>query len=388
MELKSYFGCLVRQRQDENTTSFFVFHARVGDVRQWVGVKRSEEFPEGTQRVLRPSRKRAITRFLKAKPINTIPNNILVAFDPGRTEFTPLNKVKEDCFTGYYNGCEDQLTWGVLEFSFEPNQPEHLRPALVVDGQHRLYGMADFTDEDLPVLIVSLVEADIQEQAFQFIVINSKAVKVTAVNAKSIIEDVNEDLLRDRLLEAGVKYGEQSPLLREVNDFNSSPFQNLLDWDYNRTDTKLVPLTAIEQSLKHTRNLFEILDADEDSLLEIFLAIWRGVKAAYPELWGDEEGIFMKKVNLVAMNEFLIDRLKMAWEFGIIDIFEARKVEDTVLDILQKTSPELWQKEWSINIQDNANVRHMIKHDVEQMINNNRLGREWHDNLELPKLND
>lgn len=386
MEKRRYFGCLVKQRIDEDTTPFFIFNARVSDVKQWAGIKRSEKFPEGTQRSLRMPRTKAITRFLGARSINTIPNNILIAFDPDKAEFFAVDKELNDCISNYHNGCEGQLTWGYLEFSFEPDQPDHLKPALLVDGQHRLYGMSNFKNEDLPVLVVSLVDAAIEEQAFQFIVINSKAVKVTAVNAKSIIEDVNENELRDRLLNAGVKYGEQSPVLKEVNDLPSSPFRNLLDWDYNRTGNKIVPLTTIEQSLKDTRVLFEILEEDEDSLLEIYLAMWRGVKTAFPDLWGKDDGIFMKKVNLVALNEFLVKRLKWAWEFGIIDIFEGNKVEDTVLDILKRTSSEFWKKEWSIRVQDNANVRSMIADDLERMINNNRLGREWDENLELPKM--
>lgn len=390
MEIKRYFGCRVKQRIDNNTVPFFIFYARINDLKQWVGIRRSEDLPEGTQRILRPARKKQITRFLASSAVNTIPNNILLAFDPGCATFTPLDDRITVCFPDIdsHNECENQLEWGILEFSFEPGQEDHLRPALIIDGQHRFYGMADFAQEDLAVLIVSLIDANIEEQAFQFIVINSKAVKVSTVNAKSIIGDMkDEGNLIDRLLKAGVNYADQPVILRDINDLTSSPFQALLKWDYNRGDNKLVELTAIEQALKYLHALFTFLEDDEDSLLAIFFAIWNAVKASYPELWGNDSTL-MKKVSMIALNEFIVDRLKMAWEFGILDIFETKKVENTTLDILKSIPVEFWQTKWSITIQDNANVRKMIKEDLERMVNNHKLRRVWHEDLQLFEIGE
>ncbi|NMC85959.1 MAG: DGQHR domain-containing protein [Anaerolineaceae bacterium] len=226
MENRSYFGCKVTQRIDNETVPFFVFHTRVRDALQWVGIKRSREYEEGTQRILRESRRKAIARFLARDSVNTIPNNILLAFEPNQANFRSVDQQMIACFNGtdIHNECSPQVEWGFLEFSFEHNQPDHLRPALIVDGQHRFFGMSDFDQENLPILFVCLIDAPLKEQAFQFIVINSKAVRVPADNAKAIIEGVDEDALRDRLLKVGVKYAGISPLLSEVNDLQNSPF--------------------------------------------------------------------------------------------------------------------------------------------------------------------
>lgn len=298
-EKRSYFGCRILQRENENTIAFFAFYARSKDVIKWAGIKRSKEFPEGTQRILRPPRKRAITRFLKADNINTIPNNILLAFEPNRVKFRSLKNKITKCIpkVDIHNDCNNHIEWGTLNFSFDTNEPDHLRPALIVDGQHRLYGISDFPDEDLPIPIISLIDAPLQEQAFQFIVINSKAVRVHAENAKSIIADVNEEALERRLLRSGVKYGEKTPFLALVNDSPSSPFQNLLKWDANRDGEKLVDLTTVEQAEKYINVIFaRYLEGDEDSLTEIFFAIWRAVKSNYPELWGKDNKL-MRKVK-------------------------------------------------------------------------------------------
>ncbi len=384
-ESRAYFGCRVLQRKSKETIAFFVFYARSKDVIQWAGIKRSKDFPEGTQRVLRESRRRAIMRFLRADPINTIPNNILLAFEPKAARFRSLNAKAKQCFTkiDVQNGCDGQLQWGTLKFSFEANQPDHLRPALIVDGQHRLYGISDYVDENIPVLIVSLIEAPVQEQAFQFIVINNKAVKVPAENARSIIADLDEEALQRRLLKANVRYGDKTPFLANVNDLSSSPFQNLLKWDYNRYPTKLVELTAIEQAAKYLQLIFSrFLEGDEDSSIEIFFAIWRAVKANYPELWGKENKL-MSKVGLMALNEFLVERLKSAHTFKVVDIFDSKSVERTVLDIIREIPKEFWESEWSIKLQDNANMRRLIKEDLDSVTENVKLREPWGEGLNL-----
>ncbi len=390
MSSRRYFGYRVRQRIDTNTPSFFVFFARAHDIKQWVGIKRVENLPEGTQRLLRTTRSRAITRFLQSEPINTIPNNILLAFEPGGAVFTSLGDRFKQCFDGYnlYNGCEEQMDWGVLEFDFNPEDPEHLRPALIVDGQHRLYGISEFLGEDIPVLVVCIVDASVQEQAFQFIVINNKAVRVPTDNVKAIIAHLDdEEQLQFRLLKAGVTYGNMSPVLRDVNDLDASPFQNLIDWPYNKKGVKLIPVSAIEQAIRYMKILFEFMSDDEDSLLEVFLAVWRAVRNNYSELWAQENS-FMTKVNINAINEFIMDRLKVIWELGIVDIFFPDAVERQVIGILRLVPQIFWETPWSIKIQDNANVRNLIKSDLETLAQNVKLRKRWSEDLKIPSISE
>ncbi|AFZ60198.1 DGQHR domain-containing protein [Anabaena cylindrica FACHB-243] len=384
MENKTYFGCLVRQRLEQETISFFVFYARVKDIIKWAGVRRAEDSKEGTQRVLTPTRKKAITRFVKSDLKNTIPNNILLAFEPGKAKFTSLEDKLSQSITEIeiHNDCKDIMQWGIIEFSLDKANEEYC--AYVVDGQHRLYGLSDYDAEDLPILVVSLVNATIDEQAFQFIVINNKAVKVSTNNVKGIIANLNEEELEARLLKAGVKYGNTSPTLRDINDLDTSPFQNLLDWPYNKQGTKLVPVTAIEQSLKYLKTTFTFLEEDDDSLFEIFCAVWRAIKENYSQIWG-EDNKFMKKVNINSLNEFIFDRLKFAWELSIVDIFDSEKLEKQVLSIVGLLPKEFWEAEWSIRqLQDSAAVRKQIKDDLLNLAENCKLRRTWYKDLKLP----
>ena len=389
METRRYFGSYVIQRTADDTVPFFVFYAKAKDLLQWVGIRRAADFTEGTQRLLRPARKRAITRFLKANTSNTIPGSILIAFEPSVATFEEYETPLSTCvpIEDLKNNCNAQLTWGFLNFNFETGQPENSRPAMIVDGQHRLYGIAELESEDLPLLVVGLVNAYVQEQAFQFVVINNKAVKVPTDNVKAIIAGIDEEQLQIRLLQAGVSYGDISPILRDINDQAISPFRDLLDWPYNKKGSRLVPLTAIEQALRHIRTLFSFMEDDDDSLVAFFSAIWRSVKASYPELWGDQNK-FMTKVNIAALNEYIVERLKHAWEFGLVDVFDPDDVEKQVGRITALLPQEFWVAPWTIKIQDNANVRGLIKEDMSVLAENHRLRRSWFDNLKLVAPND
>ena len=91
----------------------------------------------------------------------------------------------------------------------------------------------------------------------------------------------------------------------------------------------------------------------------------------------------MTKVNINALNEFLADRLKLAYEMEMVDIFESKDVEDKVLRMLKPIPKEFWEKEWAVRIQDNANVRGIIKEDLDTMVQNSKLDRLWNEDLQL-----
>ncbi|MBD2094467.1 DGQHR domain-containing protein [Trichocoleus sp. FACHB-591] len=385
MEVRNYVGWRLQQRLDRSTTSLFIFYARAKDIKLWVGVRRVEDFQEGTQRIIKESRVHAVTRFLNSDSRNTIPNNILLAFEPNVASFKPIDAEVSQCVsdTDFKNNCGNQLEWGILTFTFDVDVEEHLRPAFIVDGQHRLYGISNFQNEDIPLLVVCLLDAALEEQAFQFIVINNKAVKVPTDNVKAIIANLDEQKLQERLLKAGVKYGEVSPVLRDIDDLPNSPFQKMLQWPRNSEEDRLIPLTAIEQSLRYIRTIFPFFEEDDASITEFFFAVWQAVKNNYPNLWG-QPNKFMTKVNLNALNEFILDRLQKAWEFGLVDIFSSEQVYIQVNSIIDRVPSTFWEHAWSIKIQDNANIRKLIKEDLERIVLNLKLRERWNNKLQLP----
>jgi hypothetical protein len=88
MVQKQYTGFKVRQRQNPDAISFFVFAANAKDVSQWTAVDRLEERQGGIQRRLSKARLRAIQKFFVQDHRNVIPTSVVLAFLPGVTSFT------------------------------------------------------------------------------------------------------------------------------------------------------------------------------------------------------------------------------------------------------------------------------------------------------------
>lgn len=323
-ETRQYFCCRMKQRGDQ-AVSIAVFVALAKDIAKWSGVRRVGEHEEGNQRIRKPTRVNSIKRFLVRDNKNTIPTSVVVAFDQSVINYTQLsgNSFSEISYQETLNGVSaERLDWGIISFKFDPMAEEHQRPALIVDGQHRLYGMA-LVDEPLPLLVAAILDATSVEQAFQFIVINSKAVKVQIDNVKSIIASFDENDLTKRLATARINYKETPGTLMEIDTREDSPFRGLLDWPTNTTGPRLVKPTTIETCLRYIRSTFPSLrdGDDEDTVRELLIALWKAARDNYLNLWAKNDK-FMSKVCLTALGEYAIDRIDAAVQDGSVDIYE------------------------------------------------------------------
>lgn len=102
-----------------------------------------------------------------------------------------------------------------------------LKPALIIDGQHRIFGAARL-EENIPLLVCSLVKPDWKEQVFQFTVINDKAQGIpkpfiTSLAGMSLTSGELSDL-QTRLSQAGVQLWEVDVMQRLGYDPRSAFF--------------------------------------------------------------------------------------------------------------------------------------------------------------------
>ncbi|HVX01184.1 MAG TPA: DGQHR domain-containing protein [Candidatus Babeliaceae bacterium] len=380
---KQYFGLKIKQRQEQNSPEFVVFAATATDIAAWAGIRRVGEAEQGIQRVLKVPRVNAIRRFFEANPQNTIPVSAVLAFGPNVITFQNLTEELSACVqdVDVLNGMGDQATWGVISFDFVEGTPEQDRPALIVDGQHRIKGMASVAPQ-VPIAVAAYINSTPDEQAFQFVVINNKAQKVPTDNVKAILRNIDEVQLQQRLLKAGVSYGKSPATLGDINDSVDSPFYQLLDWQLNPPANRIVQLSTIETALRYIKDVLPILSEDDDSLKSLFVSIWSGIKNCYPHLW-IQNAKFFSKVNLLAMNEFIVDKLENVWVDGIIDIYSSEVVADYTKKSLEDVPVGFWETDWVHPLQDNAVIRTRIKDDLRKIPQNIRAGREWDDGLKL-----
>jgi len=133
---KNYHGFQVQQRSNENSPVLFTFYAPAKEIIQWARVERASDGNSGVQRLLRDSRLSGIKRYLAKNPINTFTNNILVAFPEGETNTTVKTLTQEQCDV-IGTSADDFAKSGFIQIEF---QEEKQKPALIIDGQHRLFG--------------------------------------------------------------------------------------------------------------------------------------------------------------------------------------------------------------------------------------------------------
>jgi hypothetical protein len=118
---------------------------------------------------------------------------------------------------------------GITE-NFIETLRDMLKPALIIDGQHRLFGAAA-VEENIPVLACALIKPDWKEQVFQFTVINDKAVGIpkpfiTSLAGMSLTASELSDM-KVRLQQAGVQLWEVEVMQKLGYDRRSAFFDKI-----------------------------------------------------------------------------------------------------------------------------------------------------------------
>jgi DGQHR domain-containing protein len=183
------FDCIpIRQ----GTHTIYLFAAKASELWSVVSInERQEDKEEGYQRVLSPSRVRALANYIKSG--KTLPLSVLVTFDNATVS-------------------SDGKTLTV------PNQPD---AGWVIDGQHRLAGAHESKFEiDLPV--VAFVGLDIDSQIQQFVTINREAKGVPASLYYELLKHLPKknpgDVAKERAVDlaSDLKRDEDSPFFGKI----------------------------------------------------------------------------------------------------------------------------------------------------------------------------
>jgi hypothetical protein len=109
---------------------------------------------------------------------------------------------------------------------------DFLKPATIVDGQHRTEGAA-YLEQGIPFPVVGLIDADWREEVFQFVVINQRAKPIKSEFLSAIIasslskKDIEE--LNTRLEQAGVDLLNTN-IMQLVHTSPKSPFVGMIDY--------------------------------------------------------------------------------------------------------------------------------------------------------------
>jgi DGQHR domain-containing protein len=358
------YECLVsRQRNTTGAPTFLLFHAPASEVLQWAAIKRLEDEPGAPQRQTSPAKVKAIRRFLETDDHNTIPTSVIVTLDIRNGEFTaPVAP----------------SSVGRIQFEWNEGEP---KPGLVIDGQHRLYEINDF-DRHTQVNLVAITNASDMEKAFQFLVINNKASKVSGDHIRALALHYDEGALRERLKTARLNLDPNVGFVGIVNEGEDSPFRGIIAWPTTPEANRVVTPSAIEASITYIQQK-KIKDFESDDvLLEFFYTIWRRIRVRWPELWTPQSRL-LTKVGVICMTQYMTDALTSSYDLGLLDISDPERVGDLVDEILASQERKFWRVPWTSTSYDTKVGRALIVQSLTQIARNMRSGSPWFEDVEM-----
>lgn len=308
---------------------------------------------------------------------------------------------------------EDRRNWEEQEF--RNAIVDFVKPALIIDGQHRIAGAAKIGTRGLPFIICGLYDPSWEEQVFQFTVVNLRPRRIspsviTSIAALSLTR-AELDRVESRLSQAGVKMAEVSMMSLVAYD-DQSPFASMIEMHVRESEgrgerlgygaMKRVAKVWYRGSRKSltliAKNLFATNNAttarkkwrDTRAWFDFFTLFWITVRDWYPaELW--EKSPTNRLLNgavLWAFQEAILTsadgQVPSHWKIeNNEDSFEVRldQLRSRFLEILGEAlkcyPSELWARPWSKASQDTNAGRNELVDIFKKFIEEGQKGGRW-----------
>jgi DGQHR domain-containing protein len=362
------YDCLLsKQRTSADAPSFCIFHAPAGEILDWADIRRlNPDDPGAPQRQTSRAKVRAIKKFLDGDQRNTIPTSVVLTIDLGLEQIERLQ-------------IDGTHSFGTIKIEFADGAP---KPGLVIDGQHRLYGMKEF-GPDTEVNVVAILAANDMEKAFQFLVINNKASKVSMDHIRALSLHYEEEALNTRLETARLTLDPNVGYVGLVNNADDSPFYGQVDWPATPEANRLIVPASIEAAIGLIKDQkVRDFDNSNDVLLEFFYTIWRHIKQRWPTLWNGTSHL-LDKVGVICMTKYMTDALVGSYDLGRLDISDPEDVGRLVDEVLAYQEPSFWTVPWIPSSYDTKAGRALIVSSLVQIARNLRAGEAWHEGLEI-----
>jgi DGQHR domain-containing protein len=365
----TYDALRFRQR-GSGAPTLVMFSAPVKDIAGWATVDQLGPRSRGPQREQKEAKTKAVARFLSDDERNTIPTAVILAFEKGKARFR-----------GAASG-ERKAGAGKLEIRVGANPV-----ASIVDGQHRIYGIADF-NASMNVAVVALLDADEMEKAFQFLVINNKSSRIAASHTKALLAKLKDTGLAERLRGARIAFDAEGVNdVALVNGAKDSPFYQTIDWTTTPASKRMIPATAIEASLEYLGGIGISEFEDRDVRRSVFLAMWSAIRAEWSALWVPGSRL-VSKVAIICLTRFIIDRITN-WADSDqleVDVADLEQVESLTKKIVRFIDRKFWTARWAEKAQggfDTAQGRERVLAAITQVYRNGRKDLPWHSDIEI-----
>jgi hypothetical protein len=226
-----------------------------------------------------------------------------------------------------------------------------LKPAIIVDGQHRVFG-GSAVDEGMLFAVCAIPNATWADSVYQFVVINQKAKPIKPAFLNAIIAtSLSTDEIAavyDRLQASSIDV-ELAQTMERVNTDPASPFRAMIDFQVAGAKgfLQFPGMTRLANDFERIPRTHPVVLADaswrglEAGWLDYFFALWRGVRkyfeSADPRLWRhpteDNPNNLLKIVSLQEVQRLMLDN----WA-------DSRVFKITSVDKLEEQAGLFWEE--------------------------------------------
>jgi DGQHR domain-containing protein len=361
----TYEALSYAQRSNENAPRFVLFHAPAQEIASWADVDRlAHDNKTGAQRPLQELKAAKVAKFLR-RPENTIPTAVVIALDTKSVDFKASPQSQSS---------------GLLTIKL--TMANEKRPGLIIDGQHRVYGALKHPG-DVQLNVVAFLGGNDAERAFQFVVINNSAAKVSKDHIRALNLQFDPDALNKRLLESsGATMGVSDSKYADLEVFDKEePFVGLIQWPTNANG--FIAATALESALTETRERAALLGI-EGLETDVFLQIWRKIKEIRGAAWNGQSRL-LHKASIYALTVFILETMvaRLRTTDEAIDFTDVTTLDELVTRVVERIPLEFWTTEWRSKELDTTLGRKLLLDALNVIESNVRFKRNWYDSVSM-----
>jgi hypothetical protein len=264
------------------------------------------------------------------------------------------------------------------------------KPGLIIDGQHRVFGAKDVSQNDVRLPVILLPGLEMGEQVFHFYVLNNKAKPLSPTELRRTIStslsNAEIEGLWKRFEDAGVN-PEATRWTHKMSTDPSSPFKDLIDFGLGGSGfiRENVAYQLVSKFVNMPRK-YRILYLDvpawqqgSDDRLTYFYVFWSAIKERYASTWAEcvaeRGGQLFYKAALLVLQEFILDFL--------VQVMNVRRVEGKpspfadydelrqyVMASLADLPDEFFTMEWQEKQLDTSERRAFLRGQMEVAVRN------------------
>jgi hypothetical protein len=285
------------------------------------------------------------------------------ADSPSNGEIKELDRsYLEDFYAQLLGQIQGVIPWPAEAVQLREVLYSLLKPAIIVDGQHRVFGAAQY-DPTMYLAVCAMPDSNWPENVYQFVVINQKAKPIkpaflSAIIATSLSQAELNTVYR-RLSVSRVDVG-RSEIMERINKDPMSPFRDMIDFEVPGSPGFLgfPGLWRLADDFRRIDGTYPVLLKDgrwpdgEHAWLPYFFAFWDGIRSTFVER---DERLWLRPtpsnpnnlLKIVALQEMQRVTLDLWADARMLRLTSPEKTRAKAAEFWEDFPTEFFTDEWN-----------------------------------------